>query len=50
MYVLAFSNKSDIASLGKLYRPVIFSVIDSHITLKVDASGKILALVTDIST
>ncbi len=50
MYVLAFSNKSDIASLGKLYRPMIFSVIDSHITLKVDASGKILALVTDIST
>jgi uncharacterized protein YfaS (alpha-2-macroglobulin family) len=49
-YVLAFANKDDVSSLGSFVSPRVFSVIDSQVAMKVDASGKMSFLVTDIVT
>jgi uncharacterized protein YfaS (alpha-2-macroglobulin family) len=49
-YVLAFANKDDVASLGSFVSPRVFSVVDSQVTMKVDASGKMSFLVTDLQT
>lgn len=50
MYILAFTNRDDINGFQKPVKPLVFTVMDSHITMKVDASGKIMFLVTDIKT
>lgn len=44
------TNREDIRGFEKLAKPVIFTVMDSHITMKVDASGKLFFLVTDLTT
>lgn len=48
--MLTFSSKSDIENFPRLVKPLLFSVVDTHITMKVDASGKILILATDLAT
>lgn len=50
LYILAFRNSEDVTGFEKFVSPRVFSVIDSHITMKVDASGKMSFLVTDINT
>jgi len=50
MYILAFTNRDDINGFQKPVKPLIFTVMDSHITMKVDASGKMMFLVTNIKT
>ena len=51
LYALSFANPADLATFtGKLIPPLLFSVIDTHITMKVDASGKMVFLATDIET
>lgn len=50
MYMLTFTNQDDILGFQKPVRPLLFTVMDSHITMKVDASGKMMFLVTDLST
>lgn len=51
LYALSFANVEDIMALsGKLVQPLLFSVVDTHITMKVDASGKMMLLVTDLMT
>lgn len=50
LYVLAFRNADDVGGFDRFVSPRVFSVVDSHITMKVDASGKMSFLVTDINT
>jgi hypothetical protein len=50
LYMLYFSDPKDIESYEKFIVPVLFSIIDTHLTLKVDASGKMMLLATDIMT
>ncbi len=50
LYILAFAQKNDIDEFDKFALPRVFSVIDTHLTLKVDASGKSQVLATDIIT
>lgn len=50
MYIVGLTQKSDATSFRNLVMPILFTVMDTHITMKVDASGKMLFLVTDIST
>lgn len=50
LYMLYFANPTDIASYQKFIQPIIFSVVDTHLTLKVDASGKMLVHAVDIAT
>lgn len=50
LYILAFRNSEDVTGFERFVSPRVFSVIDSHITMKVDASGKMSFLVTDINT
>ena len=50
LYVLSFANSEDTEKFQKFIAPIIFSIVDTHITLKVDASGKMMVLVTDIAT
>ena len=50
LYILSLSDPSDIVDTKKFFRPVIFSVIDTNITMKVDASGRLMILATDIAT
>lgn len=49
-YIITFMNTDDIQGFQKPVQPLLFSIIDSHISMKVDASGKMLFLVTDNST
>lgn len=50
LYILAFRNPEDVTGFEKFVAPRVFSIVDSHITMKVDASGKMSFLVTDIRT
>jgi uncharacterized protein YfaS (alpha-2-macroglobulin family) len=50
LYALWFANPDDLTGYERYVPPVIFSVIDTHITMKVDASGKMMFLATDIQT
>ena len=50
LYVLSFAKSEDTEKFQKFIAPIIFSIVDTHITLKVDASGKMMVLVTDIAT
>ncbi len=47
---MAFQNKEDIMGIDRWVSPRVFSVIDTHITMKIDSSGKIQVLATDIRT
>ena len=47
---MAFQNKEDIIDLDRWVAPRVFSVIDTHITMKIDSSGKTQLLATDIRT
>jgi hypothetical protein len=48
--MLYFAHPEDIASYERFIAPILFSVVDTHLTLKVDASGKMMVLATDILT
>jgi hypothetical protein len=48
--MLYFRNKEDILGYKNFIRPLLFSIIDTHLTLKIDASGKMMVLATDIKT
>jgi MG2 domain/Bacterial Alpha-2-macroglobulin MG10 domain/Alpha-2-macroglobulin family/A-macroglobulin TED domain/Alpha-2-macroglobulin bait region domain len=50
LYIMAFANQADIASLERWVALKTFSVVDTHITMKVDSSGKMQFLATDIRT
>lgn len=50
LYILALRNKDDTTPFSRFVAPRVFSIIDSQITMKVDASGKMNFLVTDIVT
>lgn len=50
LYILAFRNAEDVVGFEKFVAPRVFSIVDSHITMKIDASGKMEFLVTDITT
>ncbi len=50
LYIMAFQNKDDIIKLERWVAPRVFSVVDTHITMKVDSSGKMQFLATDIRT
>ncbi len=50
LYVMAFAREWDISSLEKWVSPRVFSVVDTHITMKLDTTGKIQLLATDIRT
>jgi alpha-2-macroglobulin len=50
LYILAPRLQSDALSFNRIVLPRVFSVVDSQITMKVDASGKMSFLVTDINT
>ena len=50
LYMMTFMNRSDIQGFQKDVQPLIFSVMDSHISMKVDASGRMLFLVTESAT
>lgn len=50
LYIIAPRDKSDALNFPRIVLPRVFSVVDSQITMKVDASGKMSFLVTDINT
>ncbi len=50
LYILAPREKEVALSFDKVVLPRVFSVVDSQVTMKVDASGKMQFLVTDITT
>lgn len=50
LYILAFQNADDINRFDKWVAPRVFSVVDTHITMKIDSSGKMQFLATDIRT
>ncbi|MBX9809011.1 hypothetical protein K2X92_01310, partial [Candidatus Gracilibacteria bacterium] len=50
LYILAFQNKDDISSFDKWVVPKVFSIVDTHIVMKIDSSGKMQFLATDIQT
>lgn len=49
-YILAFRDKEDVTGFDRFVSPRVFSVIDSQVTMKIDASGKMAFLITDIRT
>ncbi len=50
LYILAFTKQEDVTWFDRFIAPRIFSVVDTQLTLKVDASGKMQVLATDITT
>ena len=50
LYMLSFAKDEDTQGFQKFIAPILFSIVDTHITMKVDASGKMMILATDIST
>ena len=48
--MIYFANQKDIASYDRFIVPIFFSIVDTHLTLKVDASGKMLVQAIDIAT
>jgi uncharacterized protein YfaS (alpha-2-macroglobulin family) len=50
LYILAFAQKDDVLAFDRFVAPRVFSVVDTHIVVKVDASGKTEVLATDITT
>jgi alpha-2-macroglobulin len=50
LYVLSFARTEDTEKFERFISPLLFSIVDTHVTLKVDSSGKMMILTTDIST
>jgi uncharacterized protein YfaS (alpha-2-macroglobulin family) len=50
LYVLTFAKWEDTEKFQKSISPIIFSIVDTHITMKVDTSGKMMILATDLTT
>ncbi len=50
LYIVAFQNQVDISWFDRWIAPRVFAVVDTHITLKIDTSGKTQLLATDIRT
>lgn len=50
LYILAFQNSEDIHWFDRWVAPRVFSVVDTHITMKIDTNGKMQLLATDIRT
>jgi hypothetical protein len=50
LYIVGFRNRDDVLPYGKFVSPRVFSVIDEQIAMKVDSSGKMQFLVSDIAT
>lgn len=50
LYMLYFTEQNDLTSFPRFIEPLVFSVVDTHLTMKVDASGNILILATDLLT
>ncbi len=50
LYMLAFRDRDAILPFGRFVSPRVFSVVDEQLTMKVDASGRMQFLVTDIKT
>jgi hypothetical protein len=50
LYILAPREKEVATGLSRVVLPRVFSVIDTQVTMKVDASGKMQFLATDILT
>lgn len=50
LYVMVFADVWDISNLEKWVAPRAFSVVDTHLTMKLDTTGKIQILATDIRT
>lgn len=50
LYMLSFADPSVTSAFDTFISPILFSIVDTHLTLKVDASGKMQILATDIST
>jgi alpha-2-macroglobulin len=50
LYLLYFRDVGDIEKYSRFVPPIALSIIDTHLTLKVDASGKMMVLATDILT
>ncbi len=48
--MLYFSNPKDLENYEKFIVPIFFSIVDTHLTLKVDASGKMMIQAIDIAT
>lgn len=48
LYVVAFRNQDDIRPFDRFVSPRVFSVLDTHITMKLDVSGDMQVLVTDM--
>ena len=50
LYILAFQDKWDIIWFDRWVAARVFAVVDTHLTMKIDASGKMELLATDIRT
>ncbi len=50
LYILALRDKTDVLGFERFIAPRVFSIVDTQITLKIDASGKMQFLATDINT
>ncbi len=50
LYILAPREKEIATTFSRVVLPRVFSVIDTQVTMKVDASGKMQFLATDIRT
>lgn len=50
LYALAFADETDGILTSKWLRPVVFSLLDTHITMKLDAGGKAFFFVTSLSS
>ena len=47
---MRIADGGDTEKFQKFIAPILFSIVDTHIIMKVDASGKMLFLATDIIT
>ena len=50
LYILAPREKEVAMGFSRIVLPRVFSVVDTQVTMKVDASGKMQFLATDINT
>jgi hypothetical protein len=50
LYILSFADAGVTEKFDTFIAPILFSIIDTHLTLKVDTSGKMMVLATDIAT
>jgi hypothetical protein len=50
LYILAFQDQWDVIGFDRWVAPRVFAIVDTHITMKIDTSGKMEFLATDIRT